>query len=375
MNKNNQRKKICHILTDKNIGGAGRWLLYYLKYCNREIFEVKVILPRDSQLVPEVKKTGIGLILIEMMEESSYDRGAIRIFTDILKKEKPDIVHTHASFSARIAARRAKVKTIMNTKHCMESISTSRWKRMLKGWINCRYSDKIIAVSEAVKQSMIAGGTDPNQIVTIYNGVDLLSPLKEERKKELKKAYQIEENKFTVGILARLEEVKDHHTFLLAAKKVIEMQQNITFLIAGTGSLEEKLKQEAKDLGLLEHLVFTGFVKEIEELTALLDLNVITSKEEALCLSIIEGMSIGIPAVGTDSGGVREIIQSGENGELIPIGDWEALANKIMTLAIEKKTYERYSENAIKTVKRYFLARNMVQKIEALYLEINKEKK
>lgn len=361
--------KICHILTDKNIGGAGRWLLYYLKYCNRDEFDVTVILPKDSQLAREAEKTGIKLILLEGMKETSFDKQSIGILTEVLKKEKPDLVHTHASFSARIAAKKAKIPFVVSTKHCMEGKSSGFWKKKIKGFLNQRYSNKMIAVSNAVKESMIDGGTHSDQIITLYNGVELLPLITEEKKKEIKKKYGIEEGKFLVGMLARLEEIKDHPTFLRGIKRILETTEEMTFLIAGTGTQEQNLKNMAKEMGISNHVIFTGFVQEIELLTSILDLNVITSKEEALCLSILEGMGAGVPAVGTDSGGIREVIRTGYNGELVPVGDWEKLADKILYVAANQDVYHEYSKNAKKMVQEQFLAEELVKKLEQYYLE------
>ena len=83
-------------------------------------------------------------------------------------------------------------------------------------------------------------------------------------------------------------------------------------------------------------MTFTGFLEDVEKIEAALDIAVITSKAEALCLSILESMIAGIPAVGTDSGGVAEVIRHGENGFLIPVGDSDALAEYLQGTPLEE---------------------------------------
>ena len=151
-----KRMKILHVLTDRNIGGAGRWLLYYLKYHNREKFAVKVVLPHDSLLVAAVQALDVPVLAMEEMEDKSFDRKAFLALTKIFRAERPDIVHTHASMTARMAARRARVPYIFNTKHCMEGAPGGLAKKILRREINAVFSDKIIAVSKAVRRSMIA---------------------------------------------------------------------------------------------------------------------------------------------------------------------------------------------------------------------------
>lgn len=367
-----KRMKIYHVLTDRNIGGAGRWLLYYLKYCNRTHFDVRVVLPSDSLLVAEVEKLGIPVIGMESMEDSSWDKKALHPLIELFQKDKPDVVHTHASLTARIAARKAGVKRIFHTKHCMEA-EGNIIKRWVKRTMNHRYSDCIIAVSKAVKDSMVAGGTDPKQIVTVYNGIDPIEPLTAKEKQAVREAFGIADGQKVVGIAARLEEVKDHKTFLQAVGLVAKNHEDVTFLIIGEGSLREYLEAEAKVMGLQKRVIFTGFVQDVEKLEAALDLAVITSKQEALCLSLIESMSAGVPAVGTDSGGVCEVIRHGENGFLVPVGDSKTLAKRIEEVLYDEKRYAVMQKNAIQWTRKRFMADKMAMQMEKLYMEDRKK--
>ena len=180
-----KRMKILHVLTDRNIGGAGRWLLYYLKYHNREKFAVKVVLPHDSLLVAAVQALDVPVLAMEEMEDKSFDRKAFKALAKIFRAERPDIVHTHASMTARMAAResRARVPYIfLIPKHCMEGAPGGLAKKILRREINAVFSDKIIAVSKAVRRSMIAGGTKPQEIAVVYNGIERI-PFRAQRKR------------------------------------------------------------------------------------------------------------------------------------------------------------------------------------------------
>ena len=101
-----------------------------------------------------------------------------------------------------------------------------------------------------------------------------------------------------------------------------------------------------------------------------LDLNVMTSREEALCLSVIEGMTVGVPALGSDTCGLPEAIEDGVTGELFPPGDAEGLAEKIIKLYGDRELLARYSENARRTAAEKFSPRKMCREIEALYIEL-----
>ena len=366
------RVKVIHVLTDRNIGGAGRWLLYYLKYHNRERFAVKVILPSDSLLISAVEALGVEVISMHALVDKSLDETAKKPLKAVFKEERPDVVHTHASLTARMAARASKVPLVINTKHCMED-SPGNWiKRIARRELNRIYSDKVVAVSKAVEKSMIAGGTSPKQIVVIYNGIDSIPQIPEGEKRAIRRIYSDEADKKAVGIVARLEEIKDHWTFLSAAKKVLDGRDDVHFYVVGDGRLKDELRTFCRDLKIENHVTFTGFVQDVEEIVQSMDISVITSKAEALCLSLIESMSAGVPVVGTDCGGVGEVIRHGETGFLVPIGDAGALAQKINMLLSDDEVYAQMSRCGIELAGEKFSAKEMVKKIERLYLEDKK---
>ena len=367
-----KKMKVLHVLTDRNIGGAGRWLLYYLKYHNRDKFEVKVVLPHDSLLLPAVEELDVPVIAMEEMEDKSFDKKAMKALVKVFRQEKPDIVHTHASMTARMAARVALVPQIFNTKHCMESAPGPLPKKIIRRGVNATFSDKIIAVSRAVRRSMVRGGTHPEQIAVVYNGIERIPIPTAEEKAALLASFGGKEGEKAVGMVARLEEVKDHETFLEGAKKVLENRKDVRCYVIGDGSLREELERRVAELGISENVTFTGFLKDVEKIEAALDIAVITSKAEALCLSILESMIAGIPAVGTDSGGVAEVIKHGENGFLIPIGDSDALANCLEELLVDDAKRKAFGEQAKKDAESTFLADKMTRRIEKLYLEARK---
>ena len=314
----------------------------------------------------------VPVLAMEEMEDKSFDRKAFRALTKIFRAERPDIVHTHASMTARMAARQARVPYIFNTKHCMEGAPGGLAKKILRREINAVFSDKIIAVSKAVRRSMIAGGTKPQEIAVVYNGIERIPIPSAEEKAALLSSFGGKAGEKAVGMVARLEEVKDHETFLLGAKKLLDKRKDVRFYIVGDGSLREQLEQKAAALGISEQVTFTGFLQDVEKIEAALDIAVITSKAEALCLSILESMIAGIPAVGTDSGGVAEVIRHGENGFLIPVGDSDALAERLDELLADDAKRSAFGAQAKRDAEATFLAEQMTRKIEKLYLEARK---
>jgi len=365
-----KKLKVIHIITDKNIGGAGRWLLNFLSYYDRDKLDVKVILPDDSLLAPEVERLGTERISIKDLKESSYDKESVKKFKEVFQKENPDVVHTHASLAARMGAKEAKVPVIVNTKHCMEDLSIGFIKKQARKSMYKKYTDMIIAVSEAVKDSLIEGGCPPGLVRMIYNGVRPLEIRPAEEVRKFRESLGFSETDFVAGMAARLEEIKDYDTFINAAADVKSREPDIKFVIMGTGSEEERLKALAKEKNLSGTLAFAGFISDMELAMNALDINVLTSKSEAISLSIAEGMTLGLPALGTRAGGIPEAIADGVTGELFDVGDSAALAEKIISLRKDAEKRKSYSEKAKETALTKFSPDKMCRELEDLYIEL-----
>ena len=151
-----KRYKIIEVSSDTNIGGAGKCLLTLLENFDYERFEVKVLLPENSLLKQHIDALKIPVIEVKGIADKSLDAKAIGELKRIFKHEKPDLVHTHASMSARIAARQAGAKVIY-TRHSVFPPSKKLSKgpgKVINGMINNYLADGIIAVAEAAKENL-----------------------------------------------------------------------------------------------------------------------------------------------------------------------------------------------------------------------------
>jgi glycosyltransferase involved in cell wall biosynthesis len=280
--------------------------------------------------------------------------------------EKPSIVHTHASLSARIAARLAGVKAIVHTKHCIDA-NRKGVARLAGALINRRLSDRIIAVSNAVKQNIIDSGIPESKIEVIYGGIEELKVISEEEKDKLRESLNIGKEDIVVGMVARLAEVKGHVYFIEAADIVSRTYKNVKFLIAGTGPKEKELKELIEKRGLSDKIIFMGYVEDVGKIYNIIDINVITSISEALCLSLIEGMCLGKPCIGTNTGGIPEVISEGHNGLLVPVKNPKEIAGAIVRLIQNPELRRTMGEKGREIMARNFRAEVMAEKVEKLY--------
>lgn len=364
--------KVIHVISDVGIGGAGRWLLYLLKEIDRSRFDIKVVIPQDSLLKKPIGELGFETIGVSGMADRSLDGATVKTLYGIFRREKPRIVHTHASLSARIAARLAGTGAVVHTKHCIDNPKTGM-KKQLGALINRGLSSKAIAVSKAVGQNIIDSGMPSDMVEVIYSGIDELREYTVPERGAARKKWGINGPDIVVGVVARLSEVKGHSYFIQAGALAAGAAENLRFLIVGGGPKEQELKEQVKRLGLEERVIFTGYMENVTEAYNIMDINVMASLSEALCLSLIEGMSIGKPCIGTDTGGIPEVIQEGLNGFIVPVKDAGALAEAIMKLASDEWLRARMGQYGRQWVRQNFKGDAMARKIERLYEGLMKE--
>lgn len=372
---------VLHIISDTNIGGAGRYLLTFLEHYDRKRLTVYVLCPPASLLLKQCAAAGIATYTSPYLagDRSFGWRGLSGLFRNvkaIVKDCHIDIVHTHASFSGRLAARAAGVSRIVYTKHRMDWGVHRGWmKKQGIALLNRLTSHKVIAVSRAVQDDLLQNGVPKEKIALIYNGMDIRKYKEQAASGDLRAGLGIGTDR-VVGMVARLEPEKGHKYFLEAAKRVLEKLENVFFIIVGTGSLASELADTAQRLGISERVLFTGFQENVAQFTAIMDVVVVPSLTEAFGISMIEGMCLGKPCVASAVGGLLEIAgPDGQAALLVPPGDAEAMAAKIISLLENPGLAQAIGAKAAAEVERRFAAAAMSEAITRLYYEIMKDKK
>ena len=371
--------KLFHVISDTNIGGAGTLLLNYLANADRTDFAITVVLPRGSALVPRIQALDIPVIETEHGHDRSHDRGATAEFRRIFRAEKPDIVHTHSSFSAKLAAWQEGIRVRIYTRHSVfppPKKLTTFPGRQISGLVNNTLATHIIAVAQAAADNLTDTGVDPRKIRVIVNGVEPMSPPSPETRADLRRAMGFGEEHFVVGMSARLEEVKGHRYFLDAAAALAPEDPTMRFLIIGTGACEADLWAQAEALGIADRVCFAGFVTNVADYVGSMDLVVNCSfGTEATSLALAEAMSLSRPIVATTYGGNPYMVEDGVNGYLVPIKDAPALAEAILRVRRDPAGYEALCQGAYARYTERFTAAAMTRQMEELYTAAYHEKK
>lgn len=367
--------KVTHILTDSNIGGAGRLLRYQLEKADREKFEYSVILPEDAALIPEIEALGIPVVTVYGIADRSNAPEMKGILTEKIKKLAPDILHTHSSRTGRFAGVDAKVPKIILSKHCsdmppekltkfpMKQIAAAEWRKTSHG---------AIATDDSAAEALIASGYPKKNIKVIYNGAPALREISEIEKAELKESLGINRSKIVVGIFARLERVKDHDTFMKIQRFCYSHSGvNAFFLIVGDGSNRWYIDKTIEQENLSSKIRVCGFQNDIAPFMNICDINVNCSVgTETSNLALIEGMSLGVVPVVSDLPGNVRIAEG--CGIVCKREDPMDFANAIGSLARDKEKLRSLSIAAKEKYLAKYTSERMAREVEEYYLQLMK---
>ena len=365
--------RVLNVISDRNIGGAGRCILNFLAHYDRSAFQVDVALPRGSLLAAEVRKLDTRVLAVDGLGDRSFSFDAVRALRAVIRETEPSVVHTHGAMSGRIAARQCG-RAVVYTRHSVFPVNRRIARQPIKflhGRVNEYYADAILAVAEAARENLVDAGVRAERVQVILNGVPGQVRLSEAEILAERAGYGIAPAQFVVGILARLEPVKGHSYLLEAVRQLKERGHPITLLVAGAGGELASLQRQAEALGISDAVVFAGFVPDVPRLLSILDIQVNASYgTEATSLSLLEGMSMGIPAVVTDYGGNPGVIQSEENGLLVQTCDSAALAQGIERMLTDAAGRKKMAGRCLEIFAEKFTADIYARNIEQVYRNV-----
>lgn len=358
---------VLQLITGLDIGGAEKLLLSTARRLNSNKYRTIVCyLKGEGALSEDFEKSGIAVIALGMRHRLDFT--AIIKLVRLIKKERIGLVQTHlihAHIIGRIAAKLVGVPVIISTEHNLYNRGGKYLLLNLINRITARFTDRMIAISEAVKDSIVESGRiRASRVSVIYNGIDTNEFKRINGKRE---EFPINPAPSVVGMVARLEPQKGHRYFLKAASQVVKDIPGVKFLVVGDGPLKEKLRTQATKLGLSRDVIFAGSRRDVPQILGALDILVLPSLWEGLSNVILEAMAAGKPVVATEVGGIPEVVKDGETGLLVPPKDPDALARAIVKLLQNKELAKRMGRAGKKRVKEHFTIERTVAQTEKLY--------
>ena len=297
----------------------------------------------------------------------------------IIDDNNYEIIHCHTPVGgvlARLAARKARKKgtRVIYTAHGFHFFKGAPLLNWLIYYpvekICAKWTDCLITINEEDYEL----AKNKFKIKDIYKvngtGVDTKKfekQMTEKDKSALRKELKVKDNDFVIVCIGELNKNKNQIMQINVMKEIVKKHNNVKLLLIGKGVLKEYYEQKIKELNLQNNVFLLGYREDVSSILNVADCLVSTSIREGLGLNIIEGMSAGIPVMGTNNRGHRELIINNNNGYLVDINNEKDLADAIEKV-INKKNIDYIIRNSRETAKKYDIevVKEQLEKIYSL---------
>jgi len=319
--------KILEVSDSRTWSGGTQQVLLLCQELSKRGEDVTLVTNTESELEKRAMATGLKVKPIRMRQD--YDLLAAWKIRDLILEEELDIIHAHhptAHAISLLAAKLSGVPSLIVTRRVifkMKNNPFSKWKYQ-SSRIN-----HYVAVCQAVKRLLEDYGVNHGRVEVIPSAVDLLRFHLNQDKETARKTWGILKEDIVVGTVGNNSWFKGYPYLLEAAKIVTGKHPRAKFFFCGKGT--QQLFGQAQELGLEKNAILSGFRTDIPDILACFDIFVLPSLQEGIATAGIEAMASGLPLIGTQVGGIPDLI-SQENGWLVPPGNPQALAEVILKL-------------------------------------------
>ncbi len=357
-----QTMHINHIASGDLWAGAEVQLFTLCKALNHnEGISVSVILLNHGTLEHKLRECSIPVEVLDESQLNSFQIGQ-QIF-QLLRLQRPDVVHTHRikeNIIGSLAAKLAHIPSLRTVHGAPEH--RPGWfkphKRLIYAmdWFTGQYiQSRIIAVSEELKERLKTKFTI-NKIRVIENGIDIesLAPYKKPAMPE----ETNEQKSYKVGLVGRLVPVKRADLFIQIARHLRDHHPElpVQFHIFGDGPLRVKLEQLARTLNLENTVHFEGHSSNIHPQIASLNALLITSDHEGLPMTLLEAMALGTAVVAHAVGGINSVCQNGDCCWLVDNNSIESLTHTLLECLQNPKARQARKKLAQKQIQKHYSA-------------------
>jgi len=349
------KKKILHLITGLEIGGAEMMLLKTLPRM-QEDFDNRVCCIRGhGPIGKKLEKAGVPVYYLNL--KNIFDLGIILRFKKIIKEFQPKILVTyliHADLFGRIFGRIFGIKKII----CSVRVKLVQWKYFplliidgLTSFLVNNYHFNSQAVANLyLKYFFLA----KEKITVIPNGLEIEKYQIQINKTEKREELGIPTKMPIIGCIGRLEKQKGQKYLLEAFALFLKKDARAFLIFVGDGSDRKQLQILSKELGIENSIKFLGNRNDVPEILQIIDVFVLPSLYEGMSNALMEAMATGLPIIATDIPENRELLSSKDSGILIPARDSSALADKISFIIRNKVYAEKAGMTAKKEARNHF---------------------
>ena len=326
--------------------------------------DAQLVTIRDSPLAQRAAQAGIPVHEVDTRAKRA--RAAL-VLRKLLSQSRFDIVHAnepHALTAAWLAGAHKKVPVVASRRVAyplQKNVIAQRRYRMAK---------RILAVSHFVAASVVESGIPADKVEVLYEGVEVPPMVASEARERARQRWSVAADQHLLGCVGYLLPEKGQETVVRAMPAVRAKFPGARLLLAGGGPCRERLEALTKQFGLQEAIIFAGFVEDVAQVYAALDIFVFPSLAEPLGTSLLAAMAWGLPVLAVASGGVPEYVDDGENGLLVAESKPDLVTDGIVRLLSNDSLREHVGQKARRKMEAQFSASCMVQNTLRAYQEI-----
>lgn len=339
--------KIVRIIARLNIGGPAIHVALLTSRLNDGDFESLLVAgsvgDEEGDMSYYAAERGVApLIITDLGRELNPVRDIRTLWKlyRLLRREKPDVVHTHtakAGFVGRWAAKFAGVPVIVHTfhGHVFHGYFGKTKTRVFIALeqMTSRITDSILTLTQSLRRELALTYrvARTEKITVLPLGLDLAPFAAAPRKTgTFREQYGIPQDAPLVGIAGRMVSVKNHAMFLEAAAQIRAKRPDARFVMIGDGELRDDLERQIDNLGLRGFVKITGWLSDMTAAYADMDVFALSSVNEGTPVTVIEALSAGCPVVATHVGGIPDLLEGGRFGTLVSSGNAHAFAQAIL---------------------------------------------
>lgn len=326
---------------------------------------------RLNKIYPTVFFHEVEVNNYSVFQYSPYDIALASKMAEVIKEEKLDILHVHYAIPHAVCAVLARDMSgedigIVTTLHGTDiSVLGEDSTLALAIKYGIDHSDIVTTVSSALKKETYERIETVKPIETIYNFVDedVFHPM---NGTELKAKFGIKEDERVLIHVSNFRKIKNIPHVIDAFLKVREVMP-AKLLLVGDGPEKHRVMEQVKSSSYPDDVLFLGKQENVAELFSISDLKLLLSEKESFGLVLLEAMACGVPGIGTNIGGIPEVIEHGENGFIVELGDIDAVASYAIELLSDEEKLSQFRISAIEAVQTKFRSEAIIEQYEKLY--------
>ncbi len=360
-----------------DVGGAERHLYNVLPRLAQKGFDIDVfVLHKYGVLNDDFKCQGINIIEPTFKFPQYIDTlySVVQLVYTLLTK-KPNVINSFLPEPYIVSGIASfffvNIKKIMSRRSLNDYQKNRPLLIKFEKFLHKRM-DHILANSGAIIEQLIEEGCDQDKITLVYNGVNTKLKVPDKDVIAIKSRLKISQDEIVIIVIANLIPYKGHKVLFEALNSVNQNSTNKWRLlcVGRDDGIQSELETMAESYGIENKIEFLGSVKRPEEYMAISDVGVLTSFQEGFSNSILECMSFSLPMVVTDVGGNKEAVRNNNNGFVVPSGDFNSLAERLLDLLDNPDLRKSMGASSRQIVEEEFDIEICVDKYNKLYRTI-----